>query len=239
MKILSARLDLILRALDPCDLLADVGTDHGLLPIAGVLRGIAKRAIAADLRAAPLVVTRRNVERAEVADRVTVVQADGILPLEAHAMDALVMAGMSAGLMVRMCSAAPQVLARVRQLVVQPNKDAPLIRGWALEHGWHLRDEAMVYERGRFFGVCSFAKGSGEDPAYAVPGWTQAELCMVGPHFLARRDPIAVRWYEEQRARLLSLVGGGVQALEPELAAWRRACDFYPTQRPSLHAKKP
>ncbi len=226
MKILSARLDLILRALEPCSLLADVGTDHGLLPIAAVLRGVATRAIAADLRTAPLVATRRNVERAKVAEKVTVVQADGILPLRPHAIDAVVMAGMSAGLMIRLCSAAPEVLARVQQLVVQPNKDTHLMRRWALEHDWHLRDESMVVERDRFFTVCTFVPGMGElDPAYAAPGWTQAALCAAGPLLLGRRDLTALRWYEAQRARCLSLVEAGVRTLEPELAAWQRACD--------------
>ncbi len=235
MKTLSARLDLILAALEPCALLADIGTDHGLLPIAAVQRGVATQAIAADLRTAPLVAARRNIEGAQVMDRVTVVQVDGILPLAGRGIDALVMAGMSARLMIRLCSAAPQVLAHVRQLVVQPNRDAPMIRAWALEQGWHLGDEAMVYERGRFFIVCSFAPGQGADPAYDVPEWTQADLCMVGPHLLTRRDPIASNWYDEQRARLLSLVGTGLHKLEPELALWQRATDAMATARAFTH----
>ncbi len=226
MKILSARLNLILHALGPCTLLADVGTDHGMLPVAAVLRGVATRAIAADLRTDPLVGARRRIELAQVTDRVTVVQADGILPLHPYAIDAVVMAGMSAGLMIRLCAAAPQVLVRVQQLVVQPNKDGPLIRRWALEHGWHLRDEFIVHERGRFFTVCAFKPGLGMDPAYAVSGWTQADLCTVGPHFLLRKDPTALRWYKEQRARLLTLVSNRVHTLGPELATWQRACDF-------------
>ena len=48
---LSPRLDAILEGLSPCALLADIGTDHGLVPIAAVVRGIAQRAMATDLRA--------------------------------------------------------------------------------------------------------------------------------------------------------------------------------------------
>lgn len=61
---LSERLEAVVAALAPCELLADVGTDHGLVPIAAVVRGIAVRAIAADLRVAPLAGAQRTIERA-------------------------------------------------------------------------------------------------------------------------------------------------------------------------------
>ena len=50
---LSVRLEAVLQLLRPCAVLADVGTDHGLLPVAAVQRGLAERAIAADLRGGP------------------------------------------------------------------------------------------------------------------------------------------------------------------------------------------
>lgn len=222
---LSARLEAIVQLLRPCHVLADVGTDHGLVPVAAVLRGVAAHAIAADLREAPLVGARRTIERARVADRVSIVQGDGLLPLEGRAVDAVVMAGVSGQLMVRLCSTAPQVLASVEQLVLQPNSDAPVVRAWARGHGWHLRDERMVEAGGRFFIVCAFRRGAGPDPAYAVAGWTDAALAWIGPLLLARKDPVARRWCTEQRDRLRGLVREDVPALAAELATWQAACD--------------
>ena len=223
---LSARLATVVQLVRPCAVLADVGTDHGLVPVAAVEQGIAVRAIAADLRAAPLAGARRHIERSGMTDRVAVVQGDGLLALAEHSVDAAVMAGMSGSLMVRLCDAAPQVLGALQQWIVQPNKDVPLVRAWALRSGWHLRDERMIVERGRFFTVCAFVKGSGADPAYAVTGWTAAALCIVGPRLLVSKDPVARKWCEAQRARLAHWVDKGVQTLEPELRGWQSACDF-------------
>lgn len=222
---LSARLETIVQLLRPCAVLADVGTDHGLVPVAAVERGVAQRALAVDLRAAPLRNARRNIERAGVADRVVMLQGDGFLPLQNQAVDAAVLAGMSGILMVRLCEAAPQVLAGVQQLVVAPNKDVPIVRAWARDNGWHLRDERMVKEHGRFFTVCALDKGSGADPAYAVSGWSAAALCLVGPHLLVRKDPVALAWCAEQRARLFDLVQEGVGGIESELASFAAACE--------------
>jgi tRNA (adenine22-N1)-methyltransferase len=225
MTTLSTRLETVLQLLEPCAVLADVGTDHGLVPVSAVHRGIAKRAIAVDLHAAPLRAARRHVERTGVADRVTLVQGDGLQPLQSRAVDAVVLAGVSGALMVRLCTVAPHVLATVAQLIVQPNQDASLVRAWALGHGWHLRDERMIEQRGRFFTVCAFAKGSGADPAYELAGWTQEELCRIGPRFLRRKDAVALRWCEKQRARLGRWVQAGIHKREPELQRWQRLCE--------------
>jgi tRNA A22 N-methylase len=231
---LSARLDAILTLLAPCRLLADVGTDHGLLPIAAVTGRIAEHAIAADLRAAPLQSARRNLEAAGAAAHVTVVQGDGIQALAPYPVDAIVMAGVSGALMVRLCSAAPGVLATAEQLVVQPNSDAHIIRTWAREHGWHLTGERMVEERGRFFVVCALAKAAASasgatsaasDPAYAVAGWSEADLAVVGPLLLARKDDVARRWCHMQRDRIARLMAKRAPGLGAEHALWQAACD--------------
>jgi tRNA (adenine22-N1)-methyltransferase len=220
---LSGRLEAILQLVQPCALLADVCSDHGLVPIAAVQRELAARAIAADLREAPLRLARQNIAAFGVADRVSLVQGDGLAPLAGRGVDAVVMAGVSARLMMRLCEAAPAVLAGVRQLVVQPNSDAPALRAWARVHGWHLRDERMVDVGGRFFVVCALEPGVGEDPAYALPGWPPTALTSIGPWLIARRDPVARRWCAAQHARLAGLVGAAPQ-LGPALAMWHAAC---------------
>jgi tRNA (adenine22-N1)-methyltransferase len=204
--------------------LADVGTDHALLPVAAVSRGLARRAIAVDLREAPLSGARAHIEQMGVADRVLAVRGDGLSGMQSQALDAVVLAGMSAESMLRILQAAPHELARVEQLIVQPNQGVHQLRGWALRNGWHLRDERMIEERGQFFVVCAFTRAAGVDLAYSVPGWTEEALCNVGPHLLTRKDAVALRCFERQRARVSHWVNRGVNRLKPELELWALAC---------------
>jgi tRNA (adenine22-N1)-methyltransferase len=222
--LLSRRLECALSLLQPCALLADIGTDHALLPIAAVRRGVARRAIASDLRETPLSGARAQIERAGVADRVTALQGDGLVGVQHRGVDAVVIAGMSGDSMLRMLEAAPHVLAHLSQLIIQPNQNANELRAWARRHDWHLQDEQMLEERGQFFVVCAFAPRTGDDPAYSMPGWTEAALFEVGPHLLARQDPVALRWSERQRARVSHWVERGVTRLTPELELWNAAC---------------
>jgi tRNA (adenine22-N1)-methyltransferase len=131
---------------------------------------------------------------------------------------------MSGETMLRLLDAAPGVLAQLDQLILQPNQNVELVRAWARRRGWHLWDERLLEERGRFFVVCAFAPGPGEDPAYAVPGWTEAALCLVGPRLLARRDAVALRWFERQRERLYPRAARGSDQLLTELSIWEAAC---------------
>ena len=208
----------------PCVVLADVGTDHALLPVAAVRRGLAERAIAADLREAPLRGARAHITRSGVADRVLAVQGDGLLAVQHLGVQAVVIAGMSGDSMLRMLQAAPHVLARLEQLILQPNQNADSIRAWALRSGWQLRQERMLEERGQFFVVCAFVRAAGDDPAYAFPGWSEAALCRLGPWLLARKDAVAQRWFEQQRARIASLMQRDIRRLRPELELWESAC---------------
>jgi len=221
---LSRRLECVLGLLRPCTVLADVGTDHALLPVAAVARGLVERAVAVDLREAPLAGARAHIERSGLAERVNAVRGDGLLAVPEGGLQAVVMAGMSADSMLRILAAAPRVLAQVEQLILQPNQNVAALRAWAKESGWHLRDERMLEERSQFFAVCAFDRAEGEDPAYRIPGWTDAALCQVGPWLLARQDAVALRWCERQRARVSHWVQRGIPRLQPELEVWEAAC---------------
>lgn len=136
----------------------------------------------------------------------------------------MVIAGMSGDSMLRILDAAPQALASVAQLIVQPNQNVDKLRAWGLRNAWHLRDEQLLEERGQFFVACAFAPGAGEDPAYSVSGWTHEALCQVGPRLLTRKDPVALRWFESQRARVAHWLQRDAERLKPELDLWAAAC---------------
>lgn len=95
---LPGRLEKILAAAGKCRCLADIGTDHGLLPIAALLRGMAKRAVASDLRKAPMEICARNFETYGVSDRARLAVGNGfdvLLPGEADAVSICGMGGIN------------------------------------------------------------------------------------------------------------------------------------------------
>ncbi len=186
-------------------------------------RGLAERASAVDVREEPLRGARKNVQRAGLAARVTTLQANGILPLEGRDVDAIVMAGLSGRSIERCCAEAERVLSSVAQLVLQPNQNVETLRAWAYHAGWHLRAELLVEDHGRSFVTCAFVPGSGPDPAYAVPGWSEEALFRVGPRLLTGGGALAKAFYEAQRARLTAFASAAEPRVQEELAEWQAA----------------
>ena len=58
---LSERLRQVAEMITPCEVVADVGTDHGYVPIYLIRHGICKRAIAMDINAGPLERAKNNI----------------------------------------------------------------------------------------------------------------------------------------------------------------------------------
>ncbi|MEO7036938.1 MAG: tRNA (adenine(22)-N(1))-methyltransferase TrmK [Polyangiaceae bacterium] len=220
---LKPRLEALLALLEPCRVLADVGTDHALLPAHAVLRGLAQRALAVDLRAAPLRAAARTLAALGVGERVSLIRGDGLLALVGLNVDVVVLAGLSGTTFVRWCAAAPEVVRGLQRLVVQPNGHTAGLRRHAHERGLHLLDENTRVEGGRHFISCAFGPGLGKpDPAYERIALSLDEAFELGPLLFARRDPLALDYYELQTRRLSGLGVRGRMAHTTSLAIFER-----------------
>ncbi|MEB3222898.1 MAG: tRNA (adenine(22)-N(1))-methyltransferase TrmK [Candidatus Sericytochromatia bacterium] len=100
---MTPRLEALLALLEPCDHLVDVGTDHALVPLAAVRRGLAVRATGVDCRPAPLAAARRTLMEAG-EDRVALVLGDGLAGVPDS--EAVVMAGLGTATMIHVLAAA-------------------------------------------------------------------------------------------------------------------------------------
>lgn len=86
--------------------LADVGTDHALLPIRLLLDGKIQRAVATDIRPGPLSRARENAYAAGVQD-LSCVLCDGLTGISPDSVDTVVIAGMGGENIAAILRAAP------------------------------------------------------------------------------------------------------------------------------------
>ena len=78
---LSPRLSTLLQLLTPCETLADIGTDHGYIPLHAVASGVAKRAYGCDINEAPLREAARHLQRAGLEECIEFIHGDGLAAL--------------------------------------------------------------------------------------------------------------------------------------------------------------
>ena len=92
--ILTPRLQLIYDIIPQCNTVADIGTDHGYIPISAVSKGICKYALAMDVNQGPLDAARKNTVKYGVADKVETRLSNGLENLQKGEADVIVIAGM-------------------------------------------------------------------------------------------------------------------------------------------------
>ena len=123
--------------------LADIGTDHGFLPIAACLKGFVENAIACDLNPGPLERAKENISRYGLENKITTRLGYGLSPVSADDVDCVVIAGMG-GINIVEILKEP---FKCKRLIVQPQRDIQLVRE-ALA-GWNFKiiEEKVVHDR--------------------------------------------------------------------------------------------
>ena len=150
---LSERLELVLSFVEPGESAADVGTDHGHVPVELVRRAIVKKAVAMDVRKGPLSRATENIALAGLADKIETRLSDGVAKLQPGEADSVVIAGMGGELIIKILENGRHMWDSVKQWVLSPQSEIFKVRRWLFENGFVIRKEDMVLEDGKFYTV--------------------------------------------------------------------------------------
>lgn len=207
---------------------ADIGTDHGYLPVWLVLNGVAVSAVAADLRPGPLERARQTAARCGAAERLSFRLCDGLSGVAAEEADVIAIAGMGGDTMAAILSAAPWTKGPGKTLLLQPMTAQPELRAWLQTHGYAIRGERIAREGRRFYSIWTVT--GGEMPPLS-PGELWAGRQSAGPlrgeyldHIAAKADKAlgghlaAEKRDEEAIARLRAVA----EDLKRMKEAWER-----------------
>ena len=135
--------------------LADIGTDHGYLPIALCQSGKIPSAIACDINPLPLRSAEENIAKFGFSEKIQTRLSDGLKEISPDEIDDIVIAGMGGELIRDILSAAPWVKDEAKRLVLQPmTRHDDLIR-WLYENGFAIEQQAAVLDDGKYYTILS------------------------------------------------------------------------------------
>lgn len=176
--------------------LVDVGCDHGYLPVYLKLQGRIPSAIATDVAEGPLSRARAHIDQYGLGDYIETRRCDGLADVGHGEGDTLVIAGMGGPLMERILAEGRSVWEDFREMILQPQSDIPHFRHFLLENGFHIIEEEMILEDGKFYPILKVNRKAEEQ---AEPWRIQEE--MFGKFLLERKHPI-LRKYLERELRI-------------------------------------
>ena len=201
---LSPRLALLAGWVPDGTSLADVGTDHGYLPVWLRLHGRVRSAIASDLRKGPLA-RAKETGRTWGADGIDYRLGNGLADIRPEEAETIVIAGMGGENIASILAAAPWTADGKHTLLLQPQTHAEDLRLFLMDHGYAIRREALVYDRGTIY-PCLEAAG-GEMTLSLGQLWGGAKLL---------HDPLGDRYLIEKIIRLQGAVAGLNRSSRPE-----------------------
>ncbi|CRM29518.1 tRNA (adenine(22)-N(1))-methyltransferase [Pseudomonas sp. 37 R 15] len=185
---LSMRLERVAAHVPAGARLADIGSDHGYLPVALMRRGVIASAVAGEAATTPFHAARRTVRDNGLEAHISVRLADGLAAIEpGDAITALSLCGMGGETIRDILDSGKAQLNGQERLILQPNGGEYALRHWLMHNGYRIVREELLHEH-RFYYEIIVAERTGP------VSYTEKQL-YFGPLHLLERSPVFVaKW---------------------------------------------
>ena len=178
---------------------ADIGTDHGYVPIYLVERGIASKVIAMDVNQGPLNRARMHIVGHGLGDRIETRLSDGLARICPGEVDTVIVSGMGGPLTIRILQEGKEVAEQLNALILQPQSEICRVRRFLTENGYRIEQEDMVLEDGKYYPILRAVHGEKED--------LKAEELFYGPRLLENQNPVLLEYLQKQQNQNRMLIG--------------------------------
>ena len=196
MKQLKSRLYTVSTLVPKGSRVADIGTDHGHLPIYLIKEGICPFCLACDIKEKPLASAKQNIEKSGTPNIETRL-GPGLIPVSPDEVDCVTIAGMGGEVISSILEDSPWIRDSKYTLILQPMTSADALRKYLCETGFSVESETAVEENRKIYSVLK-VRFSGEV-------FTPDEyFCRVGK--LLPNTDAAILYIEKQKRIVTELI---------------------------------
>jgi len=177
---------------------ADIGTDHGYLPVWLLQEGRISHAIASDINKKPLDHARQTACEYGIAGQIEFRLCAGLNGYAPGEVDIIVIAGMGGETISSILEAAPWTKRGDIRLLLQPMTKTEFLRVWLVDKGYSFIDEHLVFDKDFLY------------PILCVTGGEPRTLTEAEAYggILLERDPLWGRYLGQQMKRLRVRIDG-------------------------------
>ncbi|VVO88754.1 tRNA (adenine(22)-N(1))-methyltransferase [Pseudomonas fluorescens] len=196
---LSMRLERVAAQVPAGARLADIGSDHGYLPVALMRRGAIAAAVAGEVALTPFRSAERTVRENGLELHITVRLASGLEAIEPQdGITAISVCGMGGETIRDILDSGKARLSGEERLILQPNGGEQPLRQWLMENDYYILHEELLREN-RFYYEIIVAERAG-------PVRYTAEELYFGPLQMQARTPaFLAKWQRKLRHKQRTL----------------------------------
>lgn len=198
---LQPRLQLLASLIPEGSRLADVGTDHGYVPVYLLQRGLIESAIASDIGAEPLRHAKNTAEEYEV-EGIDFRLCPGLDAIAPNECDTILIAGMGGETIITILENAPWTKRGDHLLLLQPMTKVEMLRKWLADNVYTFTGERLVFDKDHLY------------PIMLVRGGTQKKLSLAQQYggVMLDGDVLYGEYLDERIMKLTVAIDGLMRA---------------------------
>lgn len=163
--------------------LADVGTDHGFIPLDLLAENEIKYAVLTDINDGPLKLAESHAKEWGFDPKYYCLRkGDGLVPLKNGEVDTVIIAGMGGELIENILDADKEKSHSFKRFVFQPRTHAGELRYYLSTNGFEMVDYKLVKEKGR---ICEVFAAKPVSEGKLIP-----DVDLVSKFLLSKNDPL-------------------------------------------------
>ena len=148
---LSKRLETVASMVAKGNRAADVGCDHGFVPIFLVESGISPLAVAADVRPGTLSRAKEHIKEHRLEEKIQTRLSDGLANIKPGEADSLIMSGIGGILMMRLLQDEEHTAKSFKELTLSPQSELFDVRRYLVSNGYLIEYEHMLCDEGKYY----------------------------------------------------------------------------------------
>lgn len=227
---LSKRLQAVANMMDEGIIVADVGTDHGYIPIHLLESGKNPKAFAMDINEGPLLRAKEHIAAHGLTDKIEARQSDGVKALAIGECQGVIVAGMGGALAVKILMEGEAIFRNLKVFVLQPQSELEKVRQYLVENNYHIIAEDMVLEDGKYYPMMKVVNGKSME-------YSLSEL-RYGKQLLKKQHPILKMFLEKEIKNKETIlknleqecgahIENRIQELKKEITCAKDALNYY------------
>ena len=189
---LSKRLQAVADLVSEGLVVADVGTDHGYIPIYLIETEKSSKAFAMDVNKGPLLRAKEHIAEHGLEACIETKLSDGVRALQKGECECVVVAGMGGALTIKIMEEGKDIFRSLKEFVLQPQSELQKVRAYLYQNAYSVVEENMVLDDGKFYPMFRVINGQSQE-------YDAIELC-YGKLLLEQKNTVLKTFLEKEKA---------------------------------------
>lgn len=189
---LSKRLQAVADLVSEGLVVADVGTDHGYIPIYLIETKKCPKAFAMDVNKGPLLRAKEHIAEHGLTSSIETRLSDGVRALKNGECECVVVAGMGGALTIKIMEEGKEIFRNLKEFVLQPQSELQKVRAYLYENAYSIVEENMVLDDGKFYPMFRVINGRSQE-------YHTIELC-YGKLLLEQKNAVLKTFLQKEKA---------------------------------------